>query len=492
MRSMAEPKRAEKRFDDGSFLGCTRCGDIKPYGDFDSDRSKASGRRSSCIACDHGRGQAPRPSRFDDGLSKECTRCGDIKPYGHFAPDKRAPTGRQAACYTCQHILYNTPAYKARRKRALGKTEREYRTREEMQANALAKRLQKQSRMDAAAARRRPVVAEPTAETIDSLVALQRNRAHCMTIQQTSNNYCEAFIVKCVGYKPGDVGGRAAYVEAKAIRLGIEKDIKSALKVGIPLEDIQTDSARRAYFDFVKCNFLARDHWDQLRKNTDARMRSVARTLPCCDFFSSIRGVTDLLLAIIVAEAGHLSRKPTDHYRGYQTKERLWKRLGFAVVGGERQGKRRDPTENAKMQFVPARFHQMKVVSRSLYNHQWMPDLDADGNRCRLSGKPVVTLARAVGPYGEVYERRRRHTVELNEGDAYRERALAIAERAAADGRVADPENLAGRLTTLHLHNDAVRVMTKALLEDLWRVWNGRAPLVGELPNSYSTQARAA
>ena len=69
-----------------------------------------------------------------------------------------------------------------------------------------------------------------------------------------------------------------------------------------------------------------------------------------------------------------------------------------------------------------------------------------EGDVVELVGKRS-TPARAVGPYGEVYARRK--------------------ERTAWSNFIATPK---------HRDNDARRIMTKAVIEDLWRVWNGKLP----------------
>jgi hypothetical protein len=104
------------------------------------------------------------------------------------------------------------------------------------------------------------------------------------------------------------------------------------------------------------------------------------------------------------------------------------------------------------------RFH----VSR-----QWAGEktLDADGKDPEKTGKPVATTvpAHALGTYGEIYARRRAQTAI---------RVEATADLPATIGERFNPE----KWTKSRCHNDARRVMSKALLRDLWRVWRGLPP----------------
>src|SRR5690606_39253792 len=74
----------------------------------------------------------------------------------------------------------------------------------------------------------------------------------------------------------------------------------------------------------------AREAWDKLRADTEKEMARLARTLPVWPWVESVEGFGAIGLAKIVGEAGDLSN--------YATKERLWKRLGLAVLDGMRQG----------------------------------------------------------------------------------------------------------------------------------------------------------
>jgi hypothetical protein len=111
--------------------------------------------------------------------------------------------------------------------------------------------------------------------------------------------------------------------------------------------------------------------------------------------------------------------------------------LGLAVIGGRAQ--RKVAGEGAAEQgYSPGRRSQIwAFCSDTMFRAQWRGADEA-------AGLP----ARPIGPYGAVYAKRREATATR------------------------DPEEW----TKARCHNDARRVMTKALMLDLWLVWRGLSP----------------
>jgi hypothetical protein len=107
--------------------------------------------------------------------------------------------------------------------------------------------------------------------------------------------------------------------------------------------------------------------------------------------------------------------------------------------------------------YVPKRRAEVWSFADPLFRGQWHGWPDEDGNSPKASGKPEVIPPGPLGPYDEVYAKRRAHT----------------------EPRIAETEHLPysdkRKWTPARCKNDAVRVMSKALLRDLWRVWNGMA-----------------
>jgi hypothetical protein len=170
---------------------------------------------------------------------------------------------------------------------------------------------------------------------------------------------------------------------------------------------------------------------DDLRRRTEREMEKLAATLRVSHWQAGVHGFGKLGLAIIVAEAGR-------DLRCYPTVSKLWKRLGLAVIDGERQRRKSDPVLALLHGFTPRRRGEMWTLSESLLFAQWNAGKDG------AEGSPA-------GPYGEVYRRRRAHTAETH------------------------PE-----WTKAHARDDARRVMFKSLIADLWGEWRRLAEEEGD------------
>ncbi len=139
-------------------------------------------------------------------------------------------------------------------------------------------------------------------------------------------------------------------------------------------------------------------------------MIALAKELPIYPYAESVHGFGALSLAQIVAEAGDLAN--------YATHQRLWKRMGLAVVEGERQ--------------------------RKTTNKELAETMGYDPERRSIMFNIGDCLVRAKNPdYYPWY--------------------LAEKERLAE----AHPD-----WTLLHRDRAAKRHMTKRFLRDLWREWN--------------------
>jgi len=145
---------------------------------------------------------------------------------------------------------------------------------------------------------------------------------------------------------------------------------------------------------------------------------TLARKLPIATWCKTVRGVgvDGVALASIVGEAGDVTR--------FRTVSCFWKRMGLAVIGGERQRRCKEVEKALEHGFNPRRRAQMWVMSDSLFKGQ-----------------------RKTGPYREVYDKRRAHTA------------------------AAHPD-----WTKAHSHNDAVRIMSKQFLCDFYVAWMQAAP----------------
>lgn len=156
----------------------------------------------------------------------------------------------------------------------------------------------------------------------------------------------------------------------------------------------------------------ARTVLDRSRKSLEKRMELLVTQLPVYDWGAGVRGFGALGLAQIVAECGDLAN--------YANPAKVWKRMGLAVMDGERQRKHTDPAKALLHGYNPQRRSIMYNIADSLMK----------GNR--------------DGEYRTYY----------------------LAEKERQRGKL--PDAPAG-----HIDNRARRHLAKRLLRDLWRAWNG-------------------
>ncbi len=154
-------------------------------------------------------------------------------------------------------------------------------------------------------------------------------------------------------------------------------------------------------------------------------MAKMAKRLPVAPWVESVRGFGLLSLASIVGEAGDIG--------SYATVSRLWKRMGLAVIAGERQRKKADLDEAAAHGYNPERRSVMWNVAEPLARLQrtW-------------TDKKTGEIKKPADHYGAYLE----------------------AEKAKA---------LAKGLTPAHAENRAKRHMSKRLLADFWSAWRRAA-----------------
>lgn len=179
----------------------------------------------------------------------------------------------------------------------------------------------------------------------------------------------------------------------------------------------------------------------KFRERVEKLMRAKAEALPGFMPTSRTPGFSALGFAVIIGEAGNLSN--------YTSERKLWRRLGLATAPGHEA-------------------HAYSTWKRlGLPTGQWdAPEYPGQPLRAGYAPKRlgqiygVVTVPlfmfKAKNRYGAVYEARQTHTAITH-------------PRGTAEECKADPV----RWTPKHAQNDAMRVMTKALISDLWSEWRG-------------------
>lgn len=167
------------------------------------------------------------------------------------------------------------------------------------------------------------------------------------------------------------------------------------------------------------------------RKATEKELTKLAKELPIYSWVERIRGVSALSLANIVGEAGDLSNYPNHRH--------LWKRMGLAVIEGERQ---------------------RKVASNPdlAIQHGYSPE-----RRSVMWNVGDCIIKAGEGHYRHVYDERKEYEIKTAEAEG-----LTVAPSAKIPARRAAEYRSEG-----HVHNRAKRYMEKCFLRDLWREWTG-------------------
>lgn len=244
------------------------------------------------------------------------------------------------------------------------------------------------------------------------LTELQARRKFYIGVMNKQANAAKALARRAIGFQTSQSEEDREATSSRAAR------IVAAAFAGKPQKPEDVSIAAAVEGDLLVVNASMEPH-RKARDEIEKEMRKLVRGLPVYEWAKGVRGLGDLALAVIIAEAGDLSK--------YPSKGHLWKRLGLAPLDGKAMSTwRREGGLSAddwiEAGYSPKRRAEMyAVVADPLFRHQTM----------------------SAGPYRAVYDRRR------------------------AAAAITHPDWTKG-----HAHADASRVMTKYLLRDLWREWN--------------------
>lgn len=213
-------------------------------------------------------------------------------------------------------------------------------------------------------------------------------------------------------------------IQQAMLRFGNQIDAMERLRTG-ELKG-KTKAKRVPTVDDIAVSVATRGHLEPLVKPLRADLAAIEREiakatkqLPVYAFVESVRGFGALGFGLIVGAAGDLSN--------YANPGKLWKRMGLALVDGERQRKCSDVEKALAHGYNPRRRSMVHTLGDSLMK----------GNR--------------DGYYRQVYDARKAHTLTTH------------------------PE-----WTKMHRHMDALRYMEKRLLRHLWQVWKRQAKCPAE------------
>lgn len=205
------------------------------------------------------------------------------------------------------------------------------------------------------------------------------------------------------------------------------------------------------------------------RTRVESELEMMVKKLPICAFIDAPEqsGVSYGSLAAIIGSAGNLYT--------YVTVQRLWKRMGLAVMPNGRQRPMRD-AEQAKLHgYSPSRRSVMWNVGTSILRSQSERVDKTTGVVDEKTGKvdkKTCDVKRQAGPYRELYDERRAYESAKNDAGDYAEQAAKrLSEANFKKTTAAYKAYCEGKLPPLHLHARAQRYVEKRFLTALWVAW---------------------
>jgi hypothetical protein len=203
----------------------------------------------------------------------------------------------------------------------------------------------------------------------------------------------------------------------------------------------------------------ARQFIEVCRERVEAELEMLVKKLPIADWLDhpDQMGVGAGSLAAILGSAGNLFT--------YVTVQKLWKRMGMAVMPNGRQRPMRD-AEQAKLHgYSPQRRSVMWNIGTSILRTQSQRnEKDDDGE--------IVGVKREAGAYRRLYDERKAYESAKNDNGDYAEQAAKRLSEASFDKKTAAYKAyMEGKLPPLHLHARAQRFVEKRFLKELWVEW---------------------
>jgi len=205
---------------------------------------------------------------------------------------------------------------------------------------------------------------------------------------------------------------------------------------------------------------LARRQIEPRRAEIEKQLASMAKDLPIAHIVEETKGLGYLSLAGIVGEAGAIGE--------YRTVSGLWKRLGLAVIDGERQRRKTDVDEALRHGYSPARRSLMWNVGGSL--------IGGMGRGPRPLVGEAIDQREDWSEWQKMFVRQLRREVEKNP-----EQKRPDAER---NGSMFESFGK-------HASNRAKRYVEKQFLKKLWQTWRATQSPARSRPDTQRDSGRA-
>jgi len=205
----------------------------------------------------------------------------------------------------------------------------------------------------------------------------------------------------------------------------------------------------------------ARRIMNRHREMVENELEDLAHSLPIMEWISQIPGVGPGSLAAVIGNTGNLWN--------YATVQKLWKRMGMAVMpDGRRQRNIKGADEAAKAAGgynAQRRSVVWNIGTSIMFSQTEQTEKDAETGE-------VIRVKRRAGEYRKIYDARRAYEEEKNERGDY----AALAEKILKGSQFAKTTEAykaysQGKLPKGHLKSRAQRYMEKEFLKRLWVEW---------------------
>jgi hypothetical protein len=256
----------------------------------------------------------------------------------------------------------------------------------------------------------------------ETMTELGRRRKFCISLANKQTNAAKAYVRSACGFRGDATEGEREAVNKRAARI-VEEFLS-----GKPAKD-GDDDILDAVVTELRLVRICLEPLELRRKEVEREMKKLTRSLPVAEWVDGIAGFGPIGLAIIVAESGNLSNYP--HHK------MLWKRLGLAPYEGQAYSTWRMKGGLTADEWTDAGYK----PRRRAEIHACIAD-PMSKHQLTSKEKSGTEYGGAKGRYGEVYVARRQATA------------------------IAHPD-----WKPAHARMDALRIMTKALVSDLWSEW---------------------
>ena len=254
-----------------------------------------------------------------------------------------------------------------------------------------------------------------------ALQELQVRRKFLISAYNKQTNTAAALVRRMLGFDPKLPESEREKIKARATA------IAGRVLAGNPQDEKDNFVASAIIADL---NVVAKsiEPLKERRAEVEKEMAKLAKQLPVYAWVSGVKGLGPVGLAVIIGETGDLSNYP--HWR------MVWKRLGLMPYEGKAASSWKSgglTKENwVTLGYSPKRRAEIHAcVADPMSKHQ-----------LESAQKSGSEFGAAKGKYGEVYVARREKTL------------------------VDHPD-----WTKAHARADALRIMTKTLISDLWSEW---------------------